>query len=488
MLLHEILENGKEGDVALVDSERRLVYSELKELVKNGRNKLYHTGIRQGDRVAIFARNSIEFVCTYFAIVSLGAVAVPINFQLSSREIAYIIKNSDIEHIFTYKPLELDEYITCKPTQHNIKTFIDINDFVEDAPNLPDDFSDDNPCAIIYTSGTTGNPKGAVSSHRNLIKNVEKIKIIGCRREHKALCILPMYHCFGWVCSVLNPLYNGSSIFIQEVFVLKEAVNLIKTEQITELCVVPSICSLMIKLVKAEDISSLRMVISAGSPLPVQTAKDFIDKFGLAISEGYGLSEASPIITLNLAGRRKIGSTGQFIPDLEARFVDSDGKDVPQGHEGELVIRGDNIMLGYWNDLEATKEAIDEDGWLHTGDIAKIDEEGYVYIVNRLKDMIISMGENIYPREIEEFIYQFPNIKDAAVVGVKDSRRDEVGICFYSTQDKSGIDVAELRLFLQKNLALYKIPREFHELDELPRTPTGKISKRRLVNEVVGNL
>ena len=487
MLLHEILENGKKGDVALVDSERRLTYDELKETVKSCRNKLYQIGIHQGDRVAIFARNSIEFVCTYFAIISLGAIAVPINFQLSNREIAYIIKDANIEHIFTYKPLELEGY-KLNINQHSIKEFVKIDKSVEDAPNLPDDFSDDNPCAIIYTSGTTGNPKGAVSSHHNLIKNVEAIKIIGCKPEHKALCILPMYHCFGWVCSVLNPLYNGASIFIQEVFILKEVVNIIKSEQITELCVVPSICSLMVKLVKAEDIFSLRMVISAGSPLPIQTANDFADKFGLTVSEGYGLTEASPIITLNLAGRQKIGSTGQFIPELEARFVDAEGKDVPHGQEGELIIRGDNVMLGYWNNPEATKEAIDEGKWLHTGDIAKIDEDGYVYIVNRLKDMIISMGENIYPREIEELIYQFPNIKDAAVVGVEDSRRGQVGICFYSTQDESGIDVEELKRFLQKNLALYKIPREFHELEELPRNPTGKISKRRLIDEVVGNL
>ena len=487
MLLHEILNNGRVVDIALVDVNRRLTYGELKDIVRSCRNKLYNMGIRQGDRVAIFSRNSIEFICTYFAIISLGAIAVPINFQLTAREIAYIIKDADINHIFTYQSLGLEGY-TLKLDQHDIKEFVKIDKSVIEAPKLPVDFNDNNPCSIIYTSGTTGNPKGAVSSHRNLIRNVEAIENIGCKPEHRALCVLPMYHCFSWVCAVLNPLYCGASIFIQDVFILKEVVNIIKTEQITELCIVPSIGSLMVKLVEPEDISSLRMIISVGSPLPIQTASDFIDKFGIAINEGYGLSEASPVITLNLAGRKKLGSAGRFIPDIEARFVDSQGNDVPQGQEGELIIRGDNVMIGYWNNPKATREAIDEGGWLHTGDIAKIDEDGYVYIVNRLNDMIISMGENIYPREIEELIYQFPNIKDAAVVGVDDSRRGQVGICFYSTQNHSGIDIAKLKIFLQNNLALYKMPREFHELDELPRNPTGKISKRKLVHEVVGNL
>ena len=484
MLLHEILDNGRENDIALVDSERRLTYGELKETVNKCRNKLYKTGVRQGDRVAIFARNSVEFVCAYFAIVSLGAIAVPINFQLSSGEIAYILKDAGIEHIFTYRSLELEDHITHYFTQHDIKAFVRDDEPLINAPNLPNDFSDDNPCAILYTSGTTGNPKGALSSHKSWLKTVEKLDVIGCKREHKVLCILPMYHCVSWGCSVLNSLYRGASVYIQEIFILKDAVNIIKTEKITDMCAVPSMCNLMIGLVKADDISSLRLLISAGAPLQIQTANEFIDKFGLTIIEGYGLTEASPL-TLNFAGRDKIGSTGKLVSGIEARFIDSDGKDVPQGQEGELIVKGDNAMLGYWNDLEATKEAIDEEGWLHTGDVAKIDKDGYVYIVSRLKDMIISMGENIYPREVEEITYKFPGIKEAAVVGVNDSRRGQVGVCFYSTQYKSGIDVEELKHFLQKNLALYKIPREFHELDELPKTSTGKIAKRKLILPVI---
>ena len=488
MLLHEILENGKKGDVALVDSERRLTYGELKDDVRNCRNKLYHIGIRQGDRVAIFARNSIEFVCTYFAITSLGAIAVPINFQLSNRETAYIIKDADIEHIFTYRSLEFGEYLALKLIQHDIKKFVKIDESVAEAPELPADFSDNNPCAIIYTSGTTGNPKGAVLSHHNLICNAGQMVNMGCKREHKVLCVLPMYHCYSWTGTVLYPLYCGAEIVIQETFILKDMINLIRSEKITDIYVVPSICSLLAKLAAPEDLSNLRLIVCAAAPLPFKVAKEFIDKFGISINEVYGLSEASPFVTANPYRRAKIGSIGLLLPKLQAKLIDLNGDDVPFGQEGELLIKGDNVMIGYWNNIEATKEAIDEDRWLHTGDVVRIDKDGYIYIVNRLKDMIISMGENIYPREVEEIIYQFPNIKDVAVVGIEDSRRGQVGVCFYTTQDKSIINVEDLKRFLQKNLALYKIPREFHELDEMPRTPTGKISKRKLIDEIIGNL
>lgn len=488
MLLHEILENGKKGDVALIDSERRLTYGELKETIKSCRNRLYQIGIRQGDRVAIFARNSIEFVCTYFAIVSLGAIAVPINFQLSNREIAYILKDAGIEHIFTSELLRLDGYTSHKVIQHDIKELCNDDSSIDEAPKLPKDFSENSPCVIIYTSGTTGNPKGAVLSHKNLVRNAEQMINMKCRAEHRILCVLPMYHAFSWTASVLYPLYCGARVAIIENFILKDMLKLIRTEKLTDIYIVPSICTLLTKLAEPADLSSLRLVVCGGAPLPLELAKSFTNKFKMPICEAYGLSEASPMVTINPTGHAKQGSIGPLMPGIEARFIDSEGLDMPQGQAGELLLKGDNIMLGYWNMPEATAEAIDTDGWLHTGDIAQMDNDGYLHIVNRLKEMFISMGENVYPREVEEIIYQFPNIKEAAVVGVEDSRRGQVGVCFYSTQDKSGIDVEELRRFLQKNLALYKIPREFHELDELPRTSTGKISKLRLIDEVVGNL
>ena len=226
MLLNSILDQSRTNDIALVDHGRRISYGEFKEAIKKCRNKLYKIGIRQGDRVAIFSRNSIEFVYAYFAIASLGAINVPINFQLSSREVAYILKDAGVEHIFTYKPLDIDDHhidSKNKPdfhvgipqkvtqhdmeifnfTQHDIKMLNQIDETIDDAPELPEDFDWNKPCVIIYTSGTTGNPKGAVLSHKNLVRNAEQMINMGCKAEHKVLCVLPMYHCFSWTCSVL---------------------------------------------------------------------------------------------------------------------------------------------------------------------------------------------------------------------------------------------------------------------------------------------
>ena len=213
----------------------------------------------------------------------------------------------------------------------------------------------------------------------------------------------------------------------------------------------------------------------------MKLANNFISKFNIPICEAYGLSEASPMVTINPTGHAKQGSIGPLMPGIEARFIDSEGRDMPRGQAGELLLKGDNIMLGYWNMPKETAEAIDSAGWLHTGDIAQMDDDGYLHIVNRIKEMFISMGENVYPREVEEIIYRFPGIKDVAVIGIEDSRRGQVGICFYSTQSSAEVNIDELKQFLQKNLAMYKIPRDFYKLDELPRTSTGKISKREIL-------
>ena len=202
----------------------------------------------------------------------------------------------------------------------------------------------------------------------------------------------------------------------------------------------------------------------------------------MAFCEGYGLSESSPVVTMNPPGKAKTGSIGPVVPGIRWRIVDGNGDDVPRGETGEFVIKGDNVMLGYWNLPEATHEAL-RGGWLHTGDVARIDPDGYIYIVDRLKDMIISMGENIYPREVEELVYQFPGIAEVAVIGIEDKLRGQAGACFYSLHEGASINIRELKKFLQANLALFKIPREFHELPHLPRTATGKIAKRAILKE-----
>lgn len=485
MFVHELTRKGRPGDVAIVDHGRRFTYNEVAAKIKICRNRLYKAGVRVGDRVGLFSRNSAEFIFAYLGIAALGAIAVPINFQLRSREIAYIIKDAGIQHILTYEPLHLKESLASlgcdtKIVQHDILPFMEADPSLPPAPDLPRDFEETSPAVIIYTSGTTGLPKGAVLSHRNLVSNAEQMIWMGCKREHVVLCVLPMYHCYGWSCSVLYPLFCGASVVTLSAFTPKETIETIHSEKVTDICLVPSICSLLTKLAKPEDMKSLRLVVSAGTALPLKIERDFIAKFNIPINEGYGLSEASPLVTINPIGKEKVGSIGRLLPGIQWRLVDGEGNNVHQGEAGELIIKGPNVMLGYWNLPDATEEAL-RGGWLHTGDVARADEDGYIFIVDRLKDMIISMGENIYPREVEELIYHYPGIYEAAVVGVEDKLRGQAGVCFYALQEGvTDFNVKGLKKFLQENLALYKIPREFYKMEELPRTSTGKIAKRIL--------
>ncbi len=479
MLVHEIINNGQSEAIAIVDEGRQITYAALKQGIKKYRNRLYELGIRTGDRVGIFSRNSLEFVYAYFATASLGAINVPINFQLSTRETAYILQDAGVEHLLTYEPLTFDEPLNV--VQHDIATFGD--KIAPDAPELPADFSENNPCVIIYTSGTTGNPKGAVLSHKNLVCNTRQCEVFKCHSKCKVLCVLPMYHCFGWTCVVLNTFYRGAELDVMRVFKPKDMVDMVRDLEITDIIIVPSIFKLVTALAKPEDFKSVRFFMSGGTTLPDKIVDEFNKKFGRKIAEGYGLSEASPAVFLTTHGEERQGSCGKLLKGTEVRLVDEDGNDVPPGEVGEVLVRGGQVMLGYWNNPKATAETLDKDGWLHTGDVGKVDADGYYYIVSRIKEMIISMGENIYPREVEEVVYKFAGIKDAAVIGVDDKLRGQVGACFFDVQDGATVDIRELKKFLQKNLALYKVPREFKQIAEMPRTSTGKIAKRKILED-----
>ena len=483
MLVHEVINNGREDAIAIVDEGRQITYAQLKQGIKKYRNRLYELGIRQGDRVGIFSRNSAEFIYAYFATTSLGAINVPINFQLSPRETAYILHDAGVEHLLTYEPLTFEEKVSA--VQYDIATFGEKNS--PDAPDLPADFDENKPAVIIYTSGTTGNPKGAILSHKNLVCNTRQCEVFKCHSGCRVLCVLPMYHCFEWTCAVLNTFYRGAAAHVMRVFKPKDMVDMVREQQITDIIAVPSIFKLVTGLAKPEDFKSVRFFMSGGTTLPDKIVDEFKRKFGAPIAEGYGLSEASPAVFLTTHGEERQGSCGKLLEGTEVRLVDEDGNDVAQGEVGEVLVRGGQVMLGYWNNPKATAEALDADGWLHTGDVGKVDADGYYYIVNRIKELIISMGENIYPREVEEVVYRFAGIKDAAVVGVDDKLRGQVGACFFEVQDGATVDTRELKKFLQKNLALYKIPREFHRLDEIPRTSTGKISKRKILEDYLSS-
>lgn len=483
MLVHDLIWRGDEFDTAIIDGTRKVTYRGLSLLVSISRARLYEMGVRTRDRVAIYSRNSADYIVAYMAIVSLGAIVVPVNFQLSMRETAFILKNAGAKLILSDHELDLAAAMNQadyhEAGQTLLSEIMKPSDWAS-APPLPASFGPDEPAAIIYTSGTTGSPKGAVLSHRNLLMNaIDLQQVVRLTRRDNVLCVLPMYHCFAWTCAVMNELYAGATITVLDSFTPKKTIDLVKEHQITDIVMVPSICSLLAKLAAPSDMASLRFVMLGGTTLPIPVGEAFMTKFGIPIVEGYGLSEASPVVTMTPPDAPKLGSVGPAIPDVNIRIVDDVGRDVAKGEAGEILVQGPNVMHGYWRDSESTAKAL-EGGWLHTGDVARMDGDGYLYIVDRLKDMIISMGENIYPREIEELIYAYPGIEEAAVIAIDDQLRGQAGCCYYSVQKTYQVNQKELKKYLQQNLALFKIPRELIEIEDMPKTPTGKIQKLAL--------
>ncbi|HCF50775.1 MAG TPA: long-chain fatty acid--CoA ligase [Syntrophomonas sp.] len=477
MLVHELKDQGHRDDIALVFREQHITYGDVQDRVAMFRDYFYQQGIRPKQNVGLFCRNSPDFVYCYFALTSLGAVVVPININLAAPEIAYIVKDAGIIRMVTSQPLELGDEVT----QLLIAEF-GPGLAKADLPAAPDidDIAEESECVIIYTSGTTGFPKGAVLTHRNLISNAEATnQILLVSKEDNMLSVLPMFHAFAWTVTILAPLLAGAKITIVEVFFPKDVIATIKRQSVSVVCGVPSMHNFYLALGTTEDFSSVRVFVSGGAPLPVEVLNQFQQKLGVALVEGYGLSEASPVCALNPLNRSKAGSIGPAIPGVELLIVDEKHNVLPAGEVGELIVQGPNVMKGYYNMPRATARAV-VDGWLHTGDMAYIDEEGYVFIVDRLKDVVIVGGLNVYPREVEEVLYQYPGISEASVIGIPDKMRGEAICAFVAMKDGQTFDRRAILSFLNPRLANYKLPREVIALESIPKNSTGKISKNDL--------
>ncbi|MBQ1248647.1 MAG: AMP-binding protein [Selenomonadales bacterium] len=484
MLVHELVFQGETDKIAF-HGENSVTYGTFQEKVEGYRAYLYAQGVREGDNVGLFSRNSKEFVYSYMAIVGLGGVVVPINFQLSAREIAYIVKDAEIKTVVTMHTLDLAEALDQQGVDWGVNQLVlaDIETAIAtgDYAAVPacDTIDDSHDCAIIYTSGTTGNPKGAVLTHKNLIANsYDLTAVVFTTGADNALCVLPMYHAFGWLCAVINPLHCGGAVTILDTFAPKETMQAIAKYQVTMVYGVPAMFNILARSGDPELLKTVRTYVSGGASLPETVAKLFAQRFGVKIQEGYGLSEASPVVTMNPHDRIKIGSIGVALPSVDLKIEATEGE--YSGHGvGELLVKGPNVMRGYYHLPEATEFAL-RDGWLHTGDVAYCDEEGYFFIVDRLKDMIITSGENVYPREIEELIYGYEGVLEAAVIGVDDKLRGQSVKAFIVVEAEKTVDVKALKQYLTRNLALYKVPREIVVLDALPKNQTGKIMKRML--------
>jgi long-chain acyl-CoA synthetase len=337
---------------------------------------------------------------------------------------------------------------------------------------------------ILYTSGTTGTPKGAELTHDNLLSNVDTIlsTLIEMQQDDVVLGALPFFHVFGLTCGLNSTVKAGGTLTLLPRFDPDKALEIFARDTVTIFEGVPTMYVAMLHADSADsaDTSSLRLCVSGGSAMPGEVLRSFEEKFGCKILEGYGLSETSPVASFNHPDReRKVGSIGTPVAGVDMKVVDEDGGEVPQGEVGEIVIKGPNVMKGYWRKGEETERAI-VDGWFHTGDMAKVDEEGYFFIVDRKKEMILRGGYNVYPREVEEVLYEHPAVAEAAVVGVPDEKMgEEVGAAVVLKKGQE-VSADELRSYVRDNVANYKYPRKIWFVDELPKGPTGKILKREV--------
>lgn len=476
MRIHEMFDTHEGSRILFRYRGETTTYSEFRERVRQLRNYFHYVGIRPGENVGLYCKNCPEFAAAYFSVVSLGAVIVPLNRTLTPREVSFIAEDAGMKHIIAMQPLALGTDIR-QLLLPDIMEAVERKAFPDVAPAVG---GDDDPCTIIYTSGTTGKPKGAVLTHTNLYSNAKGITdAVEVSPEDNLLCVLPMFHSFAWTVTIMDALLQGARVTILEGFQPKEAVKTIQEEGVTVVCGVPTMFGYYLSLGSKEAYEKVRIFVSGGASLPGEIISSFKQKFGIDITEGYGLSEASPVVTVNRRGRVRPGSIGLPLADVDVRIESPEGVILGANEVGELVTRGPNVMAGYFNQPEATAAAI-IDGWLHTGDIARMDEEGYVYIVDRLKDIIIVGGLNVYPREVEEVLYQYPDIQEAAVIGLPDKLRGEVVCAYIVLKEGAVYDRKALVHHLQENLAVFKLPKEIVVMDALPKNATGKIMKREL--------
>lgn len=489
MLVNDIFAKHPADKTAVIYKDQAMSYGELRQKIAACASFLQQQGVKKGDRVGLFTKNSPYFMIAYFATVKLGAIIVPFNFQLIAPEVAYIVKDTGMKLLLVQQPLELTKELAEISVENEVKQIVLTDIPLENQPDatLPEiDVND--PAAIIYTSGTTGRPKGATLSQSNIVCNTrDVVGPIDLIESDISLCVLPMYHCFGWIVSVCCNLRVGATIVIQDGFNLTDTLNLIEKHHINTMSGVPTMYQLFEKSVDADKLKHFRYFISGGAAMSHILHKNFALKFGQNVQEGYGLSEATPVTTVNPHERTKQASIGLTLPNVTVEIQDPEGNELKVGEVGEICVKGPNVMLGYWNRPEDTAHTL-RNGWLHTEDLAYRDEEGYIFIVDRLKDMIISSGENVYPREIEEVLMKHEAIREAAVIGIPDKLRGQSISAFIVLEPGTEPDKRAIRKYLLANLAAYKVPKEFVFCEQLPRNNTGKILKTVLREQALNNM
>jgi long-chain acyl-CoA synthetase len=490
---------------AVVLEEHRLPYTMVDHAADRVAQALRDNGIAPGTSVGLMLPNVPQFPIVYFGILRAGCVAVPMNVLLKGPEVRYYLEDSGAEAFFFWGDFAGEALKGCAevpavrmrisvaavpgtPAPEGAEDFMDTVAAVTPTEEIHATRPDDT-AIILYTSGTTGKPKGAQLTHDNLLMQcIVGARIAGVTDSDVTLGTLPFFHAFG-ASNVMNTgFYAGATLSLLPRFDPHKALQQIERDRITIFAGVPTMYIAFLKA-HAEgewDVSSIRLAISGGAALPEQVLREFEEKFGAPILEGYGLSESSPSATFNRPDRpRKVGSIGLPVWGVELKVIDDSGNALGANENGEVCIRGHNVMKGYHNRPDATAETIDADGWLHTGDIGFRDDEGYYFIVDRKKEMVIRGGFNVYPREIEEVLYQHPAVAEAAVFGVPDATMGEEVVAAVALRSGASATEEELIAFAKERVAAYKYPRRVWVLETLPKGPTGKILKLELKAQLV---
>ncbi len=483
---------------AYVFEDERTSYEQYYTQIERFATVLHSLGVRYTDKVALYLPNIPSYLISYFAVNRIGAIVVPCNAAYREKEIGFILKDSEAETIIvleeSYPVVEnvreesslKNVIIVGKETFPNTLSFSELLSNTESNPPVIDLQSED--IAVLgYTGGTTGIPKGALLTNLNLVSNAIAFTnwFYFEKGKESTIAVLPLTHIFGMTCAMTGPFSSAGTVFLMPKFHPGKLLELISTYKITYFPCVPTAFIALLHYPELEnfDLNSLRFALSGGSSLPVQVMKEFADKTGVNLLEGYGLTEAAPVTHLSPITRKKGGSIGIPIIDIIARVVDDSGIELPIGERGELAIRGPNVMKGYWKKPEETKNTL-VNGELRTGDIATMDEEGYFFIVDRKKDLINVSGYNVYPRDVEEVLYEHPKVKTAAAIGVPDEYRGEKVKAYIVLKEGQNATEEEIIKFCEEKIAKFKVPKLVEFRESLPMTSVGKVLRKSLKEEV----
>lgn len=510
MLLTELLSENiqKFGEYnMLYYGDRVFTNIETKEISRNYSKVLHSLGVTKGDRVLICMPNCPEVIFSYQGVMGIGAIIVPVMYLLHENEINFILKNSEAKAIIT-SSVQLEKMILAaanlshKPTiicidevppEMSMQTEVEIIELQQalieckEPLNIDLEINERDVAVILYTSGTTGMPKGVMLTHKNLYANTSSgIQLREKETRETTIGVLPLAHIYGF--GIMNGmLVLGNSVVIFSKFDAEEVFKVIEKHRVKSFAAVPAMVHAMVYHPNAEqyDLSSLETVGSGSAALPVSLRHKFKEKFGAEVRDAYGLSEASPgVATQRNDWPIKEGSVGVPMPGVKIKIVNEHGEELPPGEVGELLVQGDNVTPGYFRNEEATKQAL-RNGWLHTGDLAKVDEDGYLFIVDRKKDLIIRGGFNIYPRDLEELLAKHEAVLEVSVVGIPSEQMGEEILACVVKKPESKVTGADLIEYCQKHLAKYKTPRHVIFLDQLPRNGVGKILKTRLREQMI---